>query len=313
VKHVITGASGFIGSYLAEHLKTLPGNEVVSLGLGNPKLSQVRHVECDLRERGRVFEALGGEQPERVYHLAGSARVSSSIGMSEYYGSNVQTTENLAEALLASKVAARVFLSSSVHVYGNQTDLVDERSEVAPNGPYGFTKYLAERALERLVAEHPTHSIVVGRLYTCMGPGQQQGFVAADLAHKLARLANDGSAVLETGPLTALRRFLDVRDAVALISRLVEGATAERALLVNIASPFELSVRELVEKLVRVSNKKVQVCPQVGEDNPFGGIQLDTSKLLRLIPGFSFRPTESTLADIYKEACHRAEFKLMPR
>ncbi len=304
MKHVITGASGFIGKYLAEHLKAFPTNEVVSLGLGNPKLSQVRHVECDLTDRAKVVEVFGQEKPERVYHLAGSARVSASIGVPEYFRSNVQTTENLADALLAMPSPARVFLASSVHVYGNQTGTVDEATDVAPNGAYGFTKYLAERALERLVAQHPAHSTVVGRLYTCMGPGQQQGFVAADLARKLARLNSEENAVLETGPLTAVRRFLDVRDAAALVSRLVESATAERSLLVNIASPFEMSVQELVEKLVAVSGKKaVRLRPQAAADNPFEGIKLDISRLLSRVPGFSFRPTEATLSDIYEDAC----------
>jgi nucleoside-diphosphate-sugar epimerase len=299
VKHLITGAGGFLGTYLAKTLRTrVPADSVVSLGLTSPNQPGVRHLECDLLDSPRLTALLDEEKPDRVYHLAGSARVSQSIGMADYYRSNFQTTVHLLSALENAGKPVRVFFSSSVHVYGNQAQEVDEVFEPAPNGPYGMSKYLAERAFEQFVQRNPTSRVVVGRLYSCIGPGQAGGFVTADLMRKLL-LLSDGEQ-LQTGPLSALRRFLDVRDAASIIAQLLEKPLSQPYKVVNIASPFEMQVREVVELLVKASGKKVQIQPSGSEANSFQGLKISLKKLEHLLPGFSYRPIDETVLDLWE-------------
>ncbi len=299
MKHLITGAGGFLGTYLAQTLRTAdPQAEVLSLGLNPPVDPQVRHLPCDLLDAATLSAFVEREKPERVYHLAGSARVSQSIGMPEYYRSNFQTTVNLIGALEESGHPVRLFFSSSVHIYGNQPQEVDEVSEAAPNGPYGMSKYLSERAVESFVQRRPSARAVVGRLYSCIGPGQAEGFVTSDLTRKLLRLS-DGE-ILQTGPLSALRRFLDVRDAVQIIARLLEKPLPQPYEAVNIASPFEMQVSDVVDLLVKASGKKVKIQSSTADTNSFQGLKISLKKLDRLVPGFPFRPIESTLADLWQ-------------
>ncbi len=217
--------------------------------------------------------------------------------MPEYFAHNTLTTQNLIQGLMAVSKPFRVFFASSVHVYGNQSSEADESSEVTPEGYYGMSKYLSERALEEFAKQRPDIRVVVGRLYSCIGPNQPPGFVTSDLTTKLASLTNN--SLLETGPLSAYRRFLDVRDAVEILVRLVESDQTNGFEIVNIASPFEMKVQEIVEKLVAVSGKKVRIQSRETDQNPFKGLKISLRKQEKLVPGFSFRPLETTLQDIW--------------
>ncbi len=297
--HLITGSAGFLGSHLAEHLLGNNNTDrVVSMGLRAPQNRRIQHFECDLLDRAKVRGIIVKEKPDRVYHFAGSARVSADIGMPQYHQSNLVTTQSLLEALSAENRAVRLFFASSVHVYGNQNVEVDETSEPLPNGSYGMSKYLAERAIAQAIGPKSNLTSVVGRLYSCIGPGQSEGFVIPDLTRKLVQLPEGGT--LETGPLEPFRRFLDVRDAASIIARLVEIEPASRFEIVNIASPFEKQIREMVEMLLAASGKKVPVKARPSDSNPFQGLRLSIDKLQTLIPGLKFRPLEGTLKDMWE-------------
>jgi nucleoside-diphosphate-sugar epimerase len=309
VKHLITGAAGFLGTHLAQTLLMLdPQAEVVSLGLIAPNDARVKHLACDLLDTATLTALLDQQKPDRVYHLAGSARVSQNIGMPEYYRSNFQTTVNLIDALEEAGHPVRLFFSSSVHVYGNQPQEVDEVVEPSPNGPYGMSKYLSERALELFAQRRPLSRVVVGRLYSCIGPGQAEGFVTSDLTRKLL-LLSDGQA-LQTGPLSALRRFLDVRDAVQIIALLLEKPLPQPFETVNIASPFEMQVSDVVDLLVKASGKQVKIQASAPETNSFQGLKISIKKQERLVPAFAFRPIETTLSDLWQWGVRELQPKL---
>jgi nucleoside-diphosphate-sugar epimerase len=307
--HLITGDSGFIGTYLAEYLlKTSPGSRVTGLSQGSVGPKGVEHRQCDLADSEAVEKYVLAWQPDQVFHLAGTARVSQSAGLPEYYRSNFTATTFLLRALEKLKKPVRFFLASSVHVYGNRTETVGENSPMEPVGHYGFTKFLAERAVEEAVRANPGFSAVVGRLYSCIGPGQAQGFVTSDLAHRLAAISADSTEPLSMGPLDAFRRFLDVRDAAPIFPQLLNQLKPQQYEVYNIASPYELRIRELVELLVKVSGRHCRIQSQSAlHVNPFQGLRVTVDKLTRALPGLTFRPVETTLLDIWKavEASHQ--------
>jgi nucleoside-diphosphate-sugar epimerase len=237
-------------------------------------------------------------QPDQIYHLAGSARVSDKIGVPEYFRSNFLTTAWLARAVKTCDHPVAIFFSSSVHVYGNRSGIVDEGTEPQPVSPYGFSKYLAELALKDLVAHGPRVRVVIGRMYSCIGPGQAEGFLTSDLSRRLADL-KEGEP-LRTGPLTGSRRFLDVRDAVSLFPQLLVSPRIASGDCVNIAPAEEVTIREVVDSLLRVSGKSpaLEGDPRLAAQT-FTGVGIKTEKLRLAVPDFHFRPLESTLRDIW--------------
>lgn len=300
--HLITGDSGFIGRYLAAHLlASRPGIKVFGLSHTATGPKGIEHRECDLTDSERVHRNLTDIRPDYVYHLAGTARVSQSAGMPEYYRSNVTATTFLLRSLQSLNRPVRFFLASSVHVYGNQTDIVGESSALEPIGHYGFTKYLAERAVEETVRGNPNFAAVIGRLYSCIGPGQAPGFVTSDLAHKLSLIPPDSTEPLSTGSLDAIRRFLDVRDAAPIFPSLLDKTRMGDVETYNIASPYELKIRDLVTQLVKVSGRHCRIQSEKSlHPNPFQGLRVSVDKLTRALPELKFRPLDATLRDVWE-------------
>lgn len=300
--HLITGDSGFIGGYLAEYLlRSFPGDKVVGLSQGASGPRGVEHRQCDLSDEPAVQKHVSEWKPDFVYHLAGTARVTESAGLPEYFKSNTTATTFLLRALEKLAKPVRIFLASSVHVYGNNADTVGESAPLEPVGHYGFTKFLAERAVEEAVRNHPQFGAVVGRLYSCIGPGQSPGFVTSDLARKLAAISADSTEPLAMGPLDAVRRFLDVRDAAPIFPQLLQQIRPGQYEAFNIASPYELRIRDLVELMVKVSGRHCRIQSQSSlHANPFQGLRVSVDKLQRALPSLTFRPIESTLLDIWK-------------
>ncbi len=263
-------------------------------GLSKP----VRHYACEMLDEAELARIVTEVAPDRIYHLAGSSKVHGSVGMPDYFNNNFLTTISLLRAVQKLQSVIALFFSSSVHVYGNQDNEVSENSDVKPAGFYGFSKYIAEEALKGHVAKMPKLRVVVGRLYSCIGPGQPEGFVASDLCKRIAQLPTHGPAILKTGPLSGYRRFLDVRDAVRIFPLLLSTKFDNRFEIFNIASPHELQVRRMVELLMDISGKRPKLETTDDNSNPFLGLKLSTNKLQGALPPLHFRPIEETLKDM---------------
>jgi len=297
VKTLITGANGFIARYLIKHLQgTTSSDSIFSIGKGTAPVAGVKHIQLDLTDAAKLKSAVDKIVPERVYHLAGHSRVTNNIGMSEYFSKNFLTTRALIQAL-APLPRVDVFFSSTVHVYGNQSERVDETSPLLPVSPYGFTKFLAEEAWRAECAKRPSLRVIAGRLYSCVGPGQPEGFVVSDLCRKIASL-KEGEP-LRVGPLSGNRTFLDVRDAVELFPRLLDAPSPTPFEIVNVASPYEFQIRHVLERLLKISGRSPRVeSSGDGAANRFAGLRVNTEKLTARV-GARFRPIDDTLRDMY--------------
>ncbi len=171
---LVTGATGFIGSRLAEILVE-SGQSVRLLVRDQHRLSDI------LRSSGEIIigdlgdkEALRAatSQTKLIYHCA--ANVSTWGSWDSYYQANVQGVENLLNAItLASDELPRLIHLSSVDVYGFPIDPCDETAPLADGGfHYGKSKILGEELIRK-------HGQDFGLPYTILrpcnviGPGSQ--------------------------------------------------------------------------------------------------------------------------------------------
>jgi len=301
VKTLITGASGFVGRYLVRLLLERHEEELYCIGDPGVENSRLRSMECDITDEKSFLPLVKKIAPQRIYHLAGIAKVTDQIGMPEYFSKNFLTTVALIDAVKEFNDPVFLFFTSTVHVYGNQEGMVTETSLVHPVSPYGFTKYLAEEALRYHVHHLPHLHVVVARLNTCIGPGQPEGFVASDFCKKIIRLKDERTETLRVGPLSGYRSFLDVRDCVSLFPALLEVKHSSRYEIFNVATPNAIQVRRILEILLSISGKSATI--QSSEDtrsNKFTGTRPSIEKLKATAPSITFRPIEETLKDIYE-------------
>ncbi len=159
MKILVTGAAGFIGSHVAQHLLQR-GAEVVGLDNFAPNYSRARKeanlkeyaahehftfVEADIRQAQTVCDLFEAHKFDRVVHLAAMGNVRYSVEHApEYVAVNIGGTVNLLEAARRAGTRYFVFASTS-SVYGNAAiPFVETEAVARPLAPYPATKIACE-------------------------------------------------------------------------------------------------------------------------------------------------------------------------
>jgi UDP-glucose 4-epimerase len=124
---LITGASGFIGSYLVQHLT---GFEIKTLSLKHPDWIE-QPFACDV-----------------IIHCAGLAHSTKSIQDSEYYEVNCELTKALLQKAIESNVSQFIFLSTALVFGEGHVGEIQFNSPLNPQSAYAKSKVCAEEALQ---------------------------------------------------------------------------------------------------------------------------------------------------------------------
>lgn len=220
---LITGASGFAGSYLAEYLCSLPEPLAVwgcaQTATAHPAApAQLQWITADLRDPAQVQAVIQQVLPDQIYHLAALASVGESWARPwETLATNLQAQLNLLEAVVAADLKPRMLVVSSAEVYGRVAPAalpIGENHPLRPENPYSVSK-----ASQDLLALQYTLSrglpIVRVRPFNHIGPRQDHRFVVAAFAAQVAAVeAGQQPPVLRVGNLSSRRDFTDVRDMV---------------------------------------------------------------------------------------------------
>lgn len=207
MRALVTGAGGFVGRHLVAHLRA-SGDDVTTTDpvTGGP----------DLLDGPGWTELLRSVRPDACYHLAAQAAVGTSwtdpVGT---FRTNAEGTLNVLAACAAADVH-RVLVVSSADVYGATLpeDLpLSESSPLRPVTPYAASKAAAEQVALQF---HHGHGLGVVRVrpFNHLGPGQDDRFVAAAIARRIAVAERSGATEIPVGNLAARRDFSDVRDVV---------------------------------------------------------------------------------------------------
>lgn len=305
----ITGASGFVGSHLIDHLLTQPGQSlyagVYDPGGHNPVLDDKPVVQypLDLRSADEVRATLETVQPDIVFHLAAMADVGQSFR--DPWGTlenNILAQVNLLHALITLGMTPRVVIVSSAEVYGNiDGDSLDEDTPFRPNNPYSVSKIAQDMLGLQYFLSHEL-PVIRARPFNHIGPGQRTGFVAADFASQVAAIeAGQRPPVLHVGNLDAERDFTDVRDVVRAYALLAHYGQPGEAY--NIASGVAHSARSLLDTLLGYSRVHidVQVDPTRMRLSDVSRRVGDASKLQRVTGWQPVIPFEQTLLDILND------------
>ena len=185
MKHLVTGAAGFIGYFTARKLIER-GDEVVGLdnlndyydvSLKLARLKQIganprfRFVRLDVADRPGIEQLFAAERFQRVIHLAAQAGVRYSLkNPHAYIESNVLGFMNILEACRADRVGHLTFASSS-SVYGANTKMP---FSVHDNVDHPLSMYAATKKANELMAHTfsslhklPTTGL---RFFTVYGP-----------------------------------------------------------------------------------------------------------------------------------------------
>ncbi|MFH1380596.1 MAG: NAD(P)-dependent oxidoreductase [Candidatus Omnitrophota bacterium] len=145
MKIFVIGATGFVGRHLTKRL-IKEGHEVICGGRSFEKISEildkVKTAQIDLRDKNSISNIIKAESPDVVYH-AGALVMSSSY--EDLRRTNVDGTENVLSACLASGVKRVIYVSSVAVVSGNPESPLTEDVPYKATNPYGQSKLEAEK------------------------------------------------------------------------------------------------------------------------------------------------------------------------
>ncbi|MEA2308240.1 MAG: hypothetical protein QOI65_526 [Thermoleophilaceae bacterium] len=263
---LVTGAQGFVGSWLTERL--LAEGARLAVPRRDAKAdSRFRAegieehcdvVDADITDYEALVRVLHEYRVRAVFHLAGQS-VTGVAGRSPYstWESNVRGTYTVLEACRAAREVGetieRIVVSSSILAYAGSEPPWSEDDPLAATAPYGASKAAAD-----LLARSYAHSfglpVAITRMANVYGGGDLEWTrLIPDACRAIAGgerpiLRSDGSPV---------REFLYVEDAVeaylAVAASLDDPDARGRAW--NAGGGEPVPVLDVVERLVRVSGR----------------------------------------------------------
>jgi GDP-4-dehydro-6-deoxy-D-mannose reductase len=267
MRNLITGLSGFAGCYLAEALLSR-GESVVGLSrraawpVGWSHLAHSVNLRaCDLCDGAAVEAILRETKPERIYHLAGFARLGESFRDPEAaWSGNLTATRQLCEAVIRWGGRPRILFVGSGAVYGNPDNPEaprDEECPLRPDTPYAASKAAADLACYQYTCA-PGLDIVRARPFNHVGPRQSADFAIPNFARQLVAIERrEVPAELQTGNLEAQRDLTDVRDMVRAYVLLLE--RGRRGEAYNIGSGQTWAMQTVLERMLSFVSLRVEI------------------------------------------------------
>lgn len=164
---LLTGSSGFIGTYLGRALRET-GHHVVGLDRDKPDWSAPdEFVHGDILDDGVLEEAFD-RSVACVVHLA-AAKDDWGLSRQEYFRDNVRATERLL-SVGAGHGIAKWFHYSTVGVLASGAEPVDESAPYKPETAYGASKAEAEMLFTEFGRDDPTAEVMILRPSAVFGP-----------------------------------------------------------------------------------------------------------------------------------------------
>lgn len=259
-KVLVTGGAGFIGSNLVDRLVEL-GSEVTVLDdlytgdLQNiDSLDQINFIRGSVTDPPLVNELVG--QSEIIFQTACRNIILSTKSPYEDFQVNVWGTLNILLAAKAHKIERMVY-TSSASVYGNAMYLpINEDEGLRPLNPYAASKHSGENYCVAFYESFGIpvtilrYSNVYGIKQNPMNPycGVISKFLDCLKKDIPPKIHGDGE---QTRDFTAIQDVVNA-TILAAISPKAEGE------VYNVATGKETSIKELVTKLIEISDKDIE-------------------------------------------------------
>ena len=260
MKILITGHSGFIGSYLQKKLEKTE-HELVLVDIANGTNI------CDW-EQVKQYEGM-----DVIVHLANLSFVPASYEQPKrFYETNYLSTLNMLELCRLSN-AKMVFFSS--YIYGHpQYQPIDENHPTQAFNPYAQTKVICESLCEGYNRDFKV-PITIFRPFNIYGTGQNPDFLIPSIIQQ----AKTGKIVIKDD--RPKRDYIHVEDIVDAIITAIETENADKSIQkYNLGSGLSYSVKEIVDMVRGLFDTEIEyICTHEIRPNDVMDTIADISKI----------------------------------
>jgi len=288
---LVTGAGGFIGSHLTEHLVELGANVKTFVRynsrndwgmlelLPEEKLSQIEVITGDLKDADAVRHA--AKDVDIIFHLGSLIAIPYSyIHPRETIETNILGALNVLTAAKENNVE-KVIHTSTSEVYGTARYVpIDENHPLQGQSPYSASKIGADKIAESFYRSFNLPVAII-RPFNTYGPRQSaRAVIPTIITQALAK------EKIFLGSLHPTRDYTYVKDVVEGFIKVAESPKSVGE-VINIGSNFEVSIGDLANKIISLIGKNaeivtdpVRVRPQ---DSEVERLWCDNTKAKRLL------------------------------
>jgi len=261
-KILVTGASGFIGSHLTEKLVEM-GCEVKAFvkynfqndwgWLEHSKIKdEIEIYTGDIRDYDAVYDA--ASDVDVIFHLAALIGIPYSyVSPLAYIKTNVEGTYNVLQSARQHNLD-RVIVTSTSETYGSaQYVPIDEKHPMVGQSPYSASKISADQLA---ISYHRSFEmpVTIARPFNTYGPRQSARAIIPTIITQIL----NGQKEIKLGNLSPTRDFNYVKDTAAGFIALAKSDNTIGE-ITNIGSNFEISMRDTVDLIVKLTGENVKI------------------------------------------------------
>ena len=267
LKILITGAAGFLGSHLAEHLAKM-GHKIIGVDnmIGGYKDNIPSNIEfhktdcCDLNKMRKLMKNV-----DIVYHCAATAHEGLSV-FSPYAitKNNYLASVSVFSAAITHKVK-RIIYCSSMARYGSQKTPFTENMAPLPEDPYGISKVAAENVLINL-CELNDIEWVIAVPHNIIGPRQKYDDPFRNVVSIMLNRMLQGKAPIIYGDGKQKRCFSFIDDCINCLVPMMDQKSLNKQ-VINIGPDEEfVTINRIAEICSNVTGVNLE--PIYKEDRP---------------------------------------------
>lgn len=201
MKILITGSSGFLGSFLVKELEKK--NEIIRFDLPNNILNYKN-----------ILSFLKKNKPNLIIHSAAAKGAQKSNNYPKlFFETNFNGTLNILEAMRKCNLKKIIYISSS-GFYKRSNNIILENDEIDFNNPYAYGKYLGEKIIEFYTNKYGFYALAL-RPNLITGKGLKQDNLIYDIIKEI-KYKNIATVFGKGNHIREFIHPLDICDSIKL-------------------------------------------------------------------------------------------------
>lgn len=309
-KFLLLGANSFSGATFADHLAEQGYDVLATSRSAEPhaaflpykwhdRRAKVRFtrvdLNCDLEKLGALLDR---ERPSHIVNFAAQSMVAESwLNPDHWMTTNVVAMVRLQDLLRSYDGLERYVHVTTPEVYGATEGWVREDAPFNPSTPYAVSRAAGDMSLKTYFAQYG-FPVLFTRAANVYGPGQQ----LYRIVPRTVVAALSGQKLKLDGGGKSERVFIHMTDVCDATLRIALRGTPGETYHI---SGYELvSIRVLVERVLRQFGKSLENCAEIGPERPGkdAAYKLDSSKLRSELGWHDRIPLAQGIADVIRWA-----------
>ena len=243
MKLVIVGHTGFIGKNIYQNLINNSKYEIVGISTNQVNLldNNSSHILSEIIPSNSVVIMCVGIKKQLGDNL-------------EIFRDNLSIIKNFSEAIIKSKPAKILFISST-SVYGEDVvydHSISEETPVQPRTYYGIAKYTAERILKKVCRDNQLHLMILRPPLVYGKDDVSMGYGPTGFTYKYV----NGEKIILWGNGSEYREFIYIDDVGKIICRLINNNFSGT---LNLVSGKSYTYEDVLNKLKKITNSHINI------------------------------------------------------